>query len=928
MAHQQQADFCLSVRSRWPDLFRERIVVDIGSLDINGNNQFLFEDSLYIGVDLAPGRNVDLVSKAHELRFPDESIDTIISTECFEHDQYYVQSLRNIVRMLKPGGLLAFTCATTGRPEHGTRRTTPADAPFVGDYGSWGDYYKNLEESDIRAAIDVPGVFEWFEFSVNDETHDLYFWGVKKGASPRRGDYSFLLKRQGYLVENQKLASQVRDLQSERDELASSRDLLLGQLARATAEMQRYEAQWRRADSDIRALLATHSWRLTSPLRLLGLLARGEFRLAAQRVGGVLERQLRKLSPHSRSLIVQVRTWLLGSSHLSPHTDVKLHAITPMVRRRGLPVLLPQESRSDDLPQVDVTVVMHKNGKWLPSFVESVAGLDYPRDLLNLTFIDHESGAATLDDIGKAVSQLKAIGIRTQLINQPNRGFGAGHDTGIRAGAAPFCLVTNVDLTFEPSSLRTIVRTAMLDDKAAAWEFRQKPYEHPKYYDPVTFETNWNSHACVLLRRAAYERVGGYDTNIFMYGEDVELSYRLRRAGWLLRYCPGAVVYHYSYQSAGEVKPIQYVGSTFANLYLRLKYGRWSEVAIVPLMALGLIAAPQPFEGARRAVAKSMLRLARKAPFALGARRRSPAVFPFRLWDYELTRDGAFHPGEELPAETPLVSVITRTYRGRGRLLREAILSVGRQTYPNIELIVVEDGGETLRETAEAAAREAGIARLRFLGRPKAGRSATGNAGLAAADGRWCLFLDDDDLLFADHVEMLVDALLKAPESVASYSLAWEVQTHYSPADPDHPYTERAYDVVPSMRQAFDRNLLTVQNYIAIESCLFERDLFVQRGGFDEDMDALEDWVLWNVYAHGNVFTYVPKITSLFRTPDELAVRAARNEIFAANYDKARARFVQRIADLSSSVGRRADLVGSAAAASDLAEERTERAAA
>lgn len=194
MAHEQQRDFCRKVKARFPEFFHGKLVVDFGSLDINGSNQYLFENSGYIGVDLFAGRNVDLACKGHELGLPDESVDVIISTECFEHDSHYGKTINNINRLLKRGGLFLFSCATTGRAEHGTRRTTPEDAPFTQLLGDWADYYKNLEESHIRDVIDIDAVFDEYEFSHQNETHDLYFWGIKKGELTERTDYSFLVE--------------------------------------------------------------------------------------------------------------------------------------------------------------------------------------------------------------------------------------------------------------------------------------------------------------------------------------------------------------------------------------------------------------------------------------------------------------------------------------------------------------------------------------------------------------------------------------------------------------------------------------------------------------------------------------------------------------------------------------------------------------
>ena len=176
MAHQRQADFCNFVRFKFPEKFINVRVLDIGSLDINGSTRFMFDgDYSYVGVDLGPGKNVDVICRGHEYK-SDELFDVVISTECFEHDEFYPLTLTNMYNLLKSGGMFVFTCATTGRAEHGTTRTSPADAPFV------GDYYKNLTEEDVREVMDIEDLFAEFEFLVSPETppQDLYFYGVKK----------------------------------------------------------------------------------------------------------------------------------------------------------------------------------------------------------------------------------------------------------------------------------------------------------------------------------------------------------------------------------------------------------------------------------------------------------------------------------------------------------------------------------------------------------------------------------------------------------------------------------------------------------------------------------------------------------------------------------------------------------------------------
>lgn len=180
MAHKEQIQYCTKIRNKFPFLFDNKKVLDIGSLDINGNNRYLFKNCSYTGIDIGAGNNVDIVSKGHEYSAPDLEYDVIISTECFEHDMFYEKTLINCVRMLKNGGLFLFTCATTGRPEHGTRRTSPQDAPLLMNHDNWSDYYKNLTEEDIENVLKLEQIFSSYEFEVNRISCDLYFYGIKK----------------------------------------------------------------------------------------------------------------------------------------------------------------------------------------------------------------------------------------------------------------------------------------------------------------------------------------------------------------------------------------------------------------------------------------------------------------------------------------------------------------------------------------------------------------------------------------------------------------------------------------------------------------------------------------------------------------------------------------------------------------------------
>ncbi len=180
MSHTEQREYCQDIKNKFEDFFRNKKVLDVGSLDINGANKTLFTDCDYTGLDVAPGRNVDVVSPCHLFDAPNESYDVVVSTECFEHDMYFPQTLLNIIRMLKPGGLLFFTCGGDGRGEHGTLRTDTFSSPLTTQIPEWANYYKNVNESWVREIITPEEVFESFEFSYRADVADFRFWGIKK----------------------------------------------------------------------------------------------------------------------------------------------------------------------------------------------------------------------------------------------------------------------------------------------------------------------------------------------------------------------------------------------------------------------------------------------------------------------------------------------------------------------------------------------------------------------------------------------------------------------------------------------------------------------------------------------------------------------------------------------------------------------------
>jgi SAM-dependent methyltransferase len=134
----------------------------------------------YVGIDLVDGPGVDVVASGHQFTGPDEHFDIVMSLECFEHNPYWRETLENMVRMLKPGGWCIITCASLGRPEHGTSRMESASSPGTSERG-W-NYYRNISLPQFRSAMPLAQVFDCHVLGFGAAWNDLFFVARKRGA--------------------------------------------------------------------------------------------------------------------------------------------------------------------------------------------------------------------------------------------------------------------------------------------------------------------------------------------------------------------------------------------------------------------------------------------------------------------------------------------------------------------------------------------------------------------------------------------------------------------------------------------------------------------------------------------------------------------------------------------------------------------------
>lgn len=115
--HLSSYEHMQDLATRYLDRARPLSVVDIGSQDVNGSYRALFEHPgwTYTGIDLEAGKNVDLVLESpYRLPFATRSVDVVVSGQAFEHVEFFWASWLEMLRVLKPGGLVFLIAPSRG----------------------------------------------------------------------------------------------------------------------------------------------------------------------------------------------------------------------------------------------------------------------------------------------------------------------------------------------------------------------------------------------------------------------------------------------------------------------------------------------------------------------------------------------------------------------------------------------------------------------------------------------------------------------------------------------------------------------------------------------------------------------------------------------------------------------------------------------
>jgi hypothetical protein len=207
-------------------------------------------------------------------------------------------------------------------------------------------------------------------------------------------------------------------------------------------------------------------------------------------------------------------------------------------------------------------------------------------------------------------------------------------------------------------------------------------------------------------------------------------------------------------------------------------------------------------------------------------------------------------------ATTPEVSIVIPT-RNRWALLAERMASVERQTFRDLEVIVVDDASDEPPPASFPALGSAlgnGVRVIRLDARSE--RSAARNRGLASARGDFVLFLDDDDLLRPDALATMVRALRTHERCVAvmgAYVVFDETGSRYRRRHPRRTIERHAWRDVLFHIEAFGSRIL------------FRSDVVRSVGGYREGLSLAEDWDLLLRVSRIGPLLFVPPVVTEYR---------------------------------------------------------------
>lgn len=230
------------------------------------------------------------------------------------------------------------------------------------------------------------------------------------------------------------------------------------------------------------------------------------------------------------------------------------------------------------------------------------------------------------------------------------------------------------------------------------------------------------------------------------------------------------------------------------------------------------------------------------------------------------------------PKLNPLVSIVLPTYN-RARLLSRAVKSILDQTYPNFELIVVDDCST---DNTEGVVKEFQDDRIRYIRHEKnQGAPIARNTGIRAAKGKYIAFQDSDDVWCSTKLEKQVNAFNSAPIDLGViYTSFWLIDNDKEIMVPSS---------LVKQTEGKIHNTLLAMNFVSLSSAIVKKECFVNVGMF-ENIPRFQDWELWLRISKYYSFKHLSEpLVKVYRQSDSISrntdvLISARKYILSKHY--------------------------------------------
>jgi len=205
-----------------------------------------------------------------------------------------------------------------------------------------------------------------------------------------------------------------------------------------------------------------------------------------------------------------------------------------------------------------------------------------------------------------------------------------------------------------------------------------------------------------------------------------------------------------------------------------------------------------------------------------------------------------------VPAPSDLVTVVIATYN-MGKYLPEAVESVLAQTYPNVEVQVVDDGSAD--DTPAVVRRWADHPRVRVHRQDNGGQARAKNQGVSLSRGEFVAFLDADDIWLPDKLARQMPLFAGRPRVGVVYS-------EYENMDDQGRLLQKS---PTKMHRGRVSAQLLVENFISFPTAIVRKEYLTRWGAFDERYRMGIDYELWLRLSAHCEFDFVPQPTVRYR---------------------------------------------------------------